>query len=297
MVYLCEYQYVKQFLDTVLGKTVKVGSSLLRSAASPDFDVNNGSTPEKHPSWDNLYAASAEVLAEGVANNNAQGIPIWDKARVTMMFRPVDYNIISDSDYGSPGSESGRFTSKQPEGSAEFQTTQGLFKFVTDPEHRPLTIQPGFVLPAQRYTYVWHKIPVKVIRGNWVPGAIPNQATITSLQGKINSVTFDGGFYPGTVLFSSYSAKLVLPQVASQNSQYWDISYVFAVRDYSLSPIPQVTGEHIGFNYAFNPLNPAGSGGPIWDLYSTKGTNPTVDATSFPQYQYGDLNQLFQVTW
>ena len=111
-----------------------------------------------------------------------------EQAKVTVVFRPPDYNVISDQNYSS-AIESGRFTSKVPEGYAEFQTTQGLFFFVTDPAHRPLQIQPGFVIPATRYTYTWKQVPV-VIGSDGYPnlGLIPNLSTIIGLSALLGLV-------------------------------------------------------------------------------------------------------------
>ncbi len=288
MTYLCEYTYVDKFLDTVLGKTVVSGTSLRRSAASPDFDTANGSTPELHPFFDNFYAASAEVEPRGKPLADG-GNPNWSKAKLTVMFRPPTYSIIPDSVYGSPGSEVGRFVDKIPEGSAEFQTSQGRFFFYTDPSMRPLDIQPGFVLAAQKYSYTWRQIPsVNLSNGYPNLGYVPNLSTILPLLGSINSVTFDGGFAPGTVLFSAFSPKLVLPQCATGSGYYWDITYIFGIRDYGVSTTPVVSGEHCGWNYAYDPTRA------IWDLYTDSQTAGTMGN---PQYTYADLSALFQVTW
>lgn len=289
MVYLCEYAYFPQFLDTVLGKTVLSGTSLRRSASSPNFDPNNGSTPELHPVCDNFYAASAEVVPFGKPLGNNGNAPVWSKAKITVVFRPPTYNIIPDSGY-SQATEVGRFTEKIPEGSAEFQTSQGKFFFYTDPNMRPLDIQPGFVLAAQKYTYTWKQIPVITSNGYPNLGAVPNLSAILSLVGSINSVAFDTGFAPGTVLFSSFSPKLVLPQVANAGSYYWDIVYNFGVRDYGASSTPYtgISGEHIGWNYAYDPTRS------LWDLYTDSQVSGVMGK---PMYTYQDLTSLFTVTW
>jgi hypothetical protein len=282
--YMVEYFDVGQFIDVVLGKTVLDGGGLRRSAASPDFDGSQGSLPEPHPWVENLYAATASVAPSGRVIQ-VGGRPVYQKARVTVSFRPVDYNVISDADYDAD-TEVDRFVSKVPEGSAEFQTSQGLFRFVTDPQKRPLDIQPGFVVAAQRFVYTWHQIPVAT-RDDGQPdlGRVPNIDTILPLVGAINSLEFDG-FAPGTVLFSSFSPKLVLPQLAGPDSYYWDISYTLGVRDYGASPTPVLPGESIGWNYAYDPTRH------IWDLYTDTGT--TGGKT---MYSYSNLNVLFTVTW
>lgn len=290
--YICEYVWVERFLDTILGKTVKAGSSLRRSASVPVFDPSNGSTPESHPFWKNLWAASAEVIPLGTAATTPSDIPYWKKAQVNVMYRPVDYNIIPDYNYSEP-TEINRFVSKVPDGSAEFQTSQGIFKFVSDPQHRPLEIQPGFVIASQRVVYTWKQVPVS-FRPDGRPdlGRVPNIDTILGLLGQINFDTFDG-YPPGTVLFSSFSPKLILPQLASENSYYWDIAYSFGIRDYGVSTTPLVPGEHIGWNYAFDPARK------VWDLYTDTGTTSGNGMYAYAGEDLGSetLNDLFAVNW
>lgn len=288
LVYFCEYDYHKQFLDVVLGKSVKDGGTIRRSASNPNFGGTNGSLPEPHPYYSNFYAYSAELMPRGVPSNNAIG-PQWKKAKIHVVFRPPNYNIIPDGVLSSTD-EMDRFTIKIPEGSAEFQTTQGSFKFVDDANpnnRRVLDVRPGFIVSARRYTYTWVQIPVATTSAGYPDlGRPPNESTVLDLVGKINSVTFDG-FAPGTVLFAAPgTSKLVLPQVASSNNYYWDISYILAVRDYGVSSTPLQAGEHVGWNYAYSPKDYA------WRLYTNDGKT-----TGKPMYQYADLNQLFQVTW
>lgn len=287
MVYLVEYETVEQFIDVVLGKTVKSSTPgfLSRSATAPEFDTSQGSLPEPHPYWSNFWAATADVVTTGQADQEWWG-PTWTKAIVTVVFRPVTYNVISDEDYLST-TEIDRFVTKVNEGSADFQTAQGQFRFVTDPKNRPLEIQPGIVIANQKLVYTWHQVPVYFDPLLNLPdlGQIPNISTVIPLLGTVNSVAFDG-YEPGTIVFNSYTGKLVLPQAATENNFYWDIQYSFGYRDYGVSTTPMVTGEHIGWNYAYDPLRH------LWDLYTNDGT--TGGAT---MYRYSDLNPLFSVTW
>jgi hypothetical protein len=282
--YSCEYFFVGQFLDVVLGKTVKgAGGYLKRSASSPNFDGSEGSTPEAHPWVDNLYAQSASI--EPVGRFLQQGDrPVYEKAKVTVAFRPVDFNVIPDASYAGT-TEVGRYVTKMPSGSAEFQTSQGQFKFVTDPQRRPLDIQPGFVVPAQQFVYTWRQIPVAV-RSDGQPelGRLPNLSTIQPLVGTVNQVAFDG-YPPGTVLYSSFTPTLVLPQLAG-GGYYWDIAYTLGIRDYGVSTTPVVTDEHVGWNYAYDPTRH------LWDLYTDTGL-----ALGRTMYRYASLDDLFRVTW
>lgn len=285
--YICEYDYVDRFLDVVLGKTVKVGDELIRSADfGPNFDPDNGSTPQEHDFFWNFFAFSAEVNPLGKPTQTDFGAS-WKKAAITVVFRPPTYNIIPD--FGEWDDEFERYTTKVPEGTAEFQTTLGFFSFVDDANplnRRVLDINPAQTVAAQRLSYTWHQIPVKMTaNGNPDLGVVPNIATILPLLGSTNDVAFDT-YEPGTVMFTTWSAKLVLPQCATNNGYYWDITYVFGVRDYGESLTPMVADEHIGWNYAFDPLSN------LWRLYTTDGTT-----SGRPQYPYADLNDLFAVGW
>ncbi|AWM39777.1 hypothetical protein GobsT_18610 [Gemmata obscuriglobus] len=286
IVYLVEYYYVERFLDVVLGKTVNPGTGLLRrSASAPEFDSLQGSTPEEHPYFYNFFAASAEVVPMGKPSEDVDGSPLWAKALVTVVFRPNNYLIVPDGEYTST-TEINRFVVKTQEGNADFQTSQGQFRFVTDPEHRPLEIQPAIVIANQRLTYIWKQVPVKVdVDGRPDLGKIPNLGTVLPLEGTINETVFDG-YEPGTVLFSAYTPTLVMPQAATANNYYWEIAYALSVRDYGVSFTPVVPGEHVGWNYAYDPTRNQ------WDLYTDTGL---VDGR--PMYKYGELNDLFAVTW
>jgi hypothetical protein len=286
VVYLVEYYYFEQFLDVVMGKTVLGEDGLLsRSATDPEFDTSQGSLPEAHPYCANYYAASAEVVPMGQSTQEWYG-PLWSKAAVTVVFRPTTYNVVSDDDY-TLDTEVGRFVTKTNEGSADFQTAQGQFRFVTDPQHRPLEIQPGIVIANQKMMYTWHQVPVYVDPTTGLPdlGQIPNIETVIPLVGTVNEVEFDG-YPPGTVLFSGYTPRLIQPQAANDGSYYWDITYMFGYRNYGESDTPVVTGEHIGWNYAYDPTRH------LWDLYTDDGF---LDGKTL--YKYADINPLFTVTW
>lgn len=294
VIYITEYYYVERFIDVVLGKTV-VGSGgfLKRSAASPTFDGSQGSTPEEHPYFYNYFASSATVEPLGKPSNLVgQDSPNWPKVKITVVFRPVDYNIVTDSSYGSPGYyELNRFVTKQTTGNVEFQTVNGFFSFVNTPEPKlPLDIQPAMTVPATRLVYTWHQVPTTTRTAGTatVPdlGKVPNYDTVQSCLGYVNLYTFDG-YPPGTVLFSSWEPSLVMPQTATESNYYWNISYTFAVRDYgdaASEGIPyKVAGEHIGWNYAFSPY----SG--FWDLYTSDGYT-----TGYTMYDYIDFTNLFK---
>lgn len=280
-VYLVEDKYLSRFLDVVLGKTVKVGSALRRSAASAVFDGTQGSLPEPHPDWDNFYAASASIERMGVPDQKDSGT-VWKKAKVTVVFKPLDYNVIGD---GIVADEFSRFVTKEAEGQADFQTSSATqFRFVTDPNHRLLQFTPGMIVPAARFTYTWRQIPV-ALRTDGYPNltVIPNYFTVQGLVGKVNSVAFDG-FPPGTLLFSNWKQKLVLPQVANQGSYYWDIQYQFGARDYGTSSVEG--GYNIGWNYVWDVTNAR------WDLVTDNGTSGGKKL-----YGYADLSPLFAIGW
>jgi hypothetical protein len=284
VVYMVEYDYVEQFLDVILGKTVPGEDGLLqRSASSPDFDEANGSLPEPHPRYYNFFAASADIKPAGPPSNNAENTAaIWPKAIVTVVFRPVNYNIISDDDYEGD-TEIGRYVSKLTESSADLQTINGFFYFVgLGSPAIPLDFNPSIVVASTKVTYTWYQVPTATLSSGF-PNITdpPNLSTITGLLGSINSVAIDS-YAPGTVLFSTWSCKLIMPQTADLDSYYWDITYVFSVRDYGVSSTPLVTGEHIGWNYAYY-----GTSG--WTVYTRDGTTSTAS-----QYTYQDLNTLFQ---
>jgi hypothetical protein len=287
LTYLCEYYNVEQFLDCVLGKTVKVGSALRRSASAPNWDEANGSLPEAHPYFDNFYAATAELDTRGTSQQMPYG-PLWKKAHITVYFRPPPFNVLADTATLTNG-EVDRFVSSVNEGQAEFQTTLGYFAFVnnSDPQdRRVLDIPPAFVIVAERYQYTWHQIPA-ADRADGQPDLkkVPNRTTIQGLVGKLNSVAFDG-FAPGTVLFSGYTPKLTMPQVTTAGNYYYDITYTLGVRDYGTTTTPLVTDEKAGWNYAYDPTQQK------WRLYTNTGTT-----AGKPMYEYADLNSLFSVTW
>ncbi len=172
-----------------------------------------------------------------------------------------------------------------PEGQTDFLTTPGYFYFVSS--GKPLDTQPGFTVGSLKFTYTWHQIPV-VLRADGKPdlGRPPNITTVQPLVGTVNSVAFDG-YAPGTVLFVNWSAKLVLPSTATSNNYYWDINYILAVRDYGVSSTPKVTGEHQGWNYAYDPYAAA------WGLY----TQTQGSSGGNTLYKYSDLTSLFTVGW
>lgn len=292
LVYLCEYDYHEQFLDVVIGKTVISGGDMLRSASNPSFSSINGSLPEPHPRYYNFYAASADVQPMGVPGmDSIDDSPYWNKAKVTVVFRAPDYNIISDDDYEAPttGSEINRFTTKITTSSTDLQTVNGAFKFVSSPDKLPLDFNPSFTVAQRHIQYIWRQIPVAT-RSDDQPdlGYPPNIDLIECLEGRLNSLTFDGN-PPGTVLFANAEWKLIFPQTADEDAYYWDITYNMVLRNYGPTggagqPPSYVTGEYIGHNYAWNGYLST----PFWDLYTNDGT-----ATGVPQYQYCDLNQLF----
>lgn len=279
--YICEYIYLDKFIDVVMGKTTKVSSQLKRSATAGNFDAVNGSLPEEHPNISNFFASSLELEPLGTSQNTQAFGPQYKKAKVTVVFRPLNYIVAKD---GVVASENLRFTTKTCEGATEFQTSLGFFKFVTS--KRVLDLTPGFIISSTKFTYTWHQIPA-VARSDGKPelGKPPNMSTIQPLVGSINSVAFDGNS-PGTTLFVNYGARLVLPSCATDNNFYWDIIYITAFRDYGTSSTPKVTGEHIGFNYAYDPLQQA------WDLYTV--TGETSGKTMYP---YSDISALFSVGW
>ena len=95
---------------------------------------------------------------------------------------------------------------------------------------------------------------------------------------------------PGTAwVWSRFSDQVmvtVMPSAATENNYYWDIGYILGVRDYGTSTTPAVAGEHIGWNYAYDPKKQA------WRLYTDDGLT-----TGKPQYAYADLKELFEVSW
>ncbi len=286
IVYICEYYYFEKFLDVILGKTVNSGTGLSRSASTPDFDTSQGSLPEAHPYLSNYFAASASSEAKGISSQDPIVGPLWKKAVINVMFRPTTYNILGDD---AISTELDRFVSRIPEASAEFQTSLGIFAWCgkSTPEGKPwaLDVQPAFVVPSTRWVYTWHQIPVAT-RSDGSPdlGNPPNIDTVTPLIGSINSDPFDDLYGKGSVLFSSWSPKLVMPSAATTHNYYWDIQYNFGVRDMGSSPYAD--SERAGWNFAFDPLRG------IWDKYAILG-NPT----GFTMYPYADLNTLFEVTW
>ncbi len=285
--YLCEYAHFEQFIDVVLGKTVKSGSSLKRSAASPTFGPTNGSMPQEHDYLYNFFAASATVDTEGTSIQ-AFGGPVWSKAIVNVVFRPPSYPVMSDYYFSiSAGNESVRFTTKVSEYSAEFQSTLGQFVWQgkTTPEGNPwpLDIQPGFIVPSTRWIYTWHQIPASTVSyaGKTFPilGRPPMYSTVVPLLGSINNANFDG-FNIGTCLFSGWAPRLILPSAATDGNYYWDVAYQFTIRDYGSS---SYGGEYKGWNFAYDPILAR------WDRYNT-----TTGQTMYP---YSDLNTLFNVSW
>lgn len=282
--YICEYYYHEKFIDVVIGKTVKVGSQLRRSASAPSFDDLNGSIPEEHPYYFNFFASSVSVEPLGKSSQDPFIGPLWPKAKITVVFRPPTYNVIPDDEYAG-STEIDRFVTRQYDGQAEFQTSMGFFKFV--PGGRVLDITPGQTVSATKYLYTWHQIPV-LTRPDGRPdlGTPPVVGVVDSLVGSVNEVEFDG-YPPGTCLFIAPGPmKLVLPQVATQDNYYWNLSYVIGIRNYGSSSTPVVPGEHRGWNYAYDPLASQ------WKLFTTDGT--TTGATLYP---YADLNDLFVVSW
>lgn len=288
--YQVEYQFLDRFLDVVLGKTVRLGpGQLSRSNTSGDFDSINGSLPEEHPNFPGRFAATAEVSVppKAVTTTDLFGKenPQYDKAFITVVFRPVDYNVIGDDIVDT---EDLRFCSVKRESSIEFQTAMGAFYFVQavgdDGKHRALDLTPGFTVATTKYNWVWRQIPV-VERSDGYPDLVnpPNADLLVSLAGSVNSQTF-AGKEPGTMLYVGAVPTLINPQTATANQYYWDIAFQFSERDYGVSPVPFVTGEHMGWNYAFDPLNKR------WDLYTTDGTT-----TGGTMYKYADLNDLFVI--
>ena len=275
--YLCEYKHLGKFLDTVMGKTCKVGAGLSRSASTPNFDESQGSLPEPHDTFANFYASSATFEKAGQPTKK-DGPTTWNKAKVSVVFRPPMWNVIKD---GVVPSEIYRFIEKKATGQADFQTSSATsFKFVTDPNHRLLQFSPGRMVPAARFSYTWKQIPV-ALRSDGKPNltVVPNFFTLQSLVGSVNSVAFDG-FPPGTLLFANWSQKLVLPQLSSDGFYYWDITYEFGNRDYGTSTLE--SGYNIGWNYVLDVLNDR------WDLVTDTGT-----VGGRKQYQYADLTPLF----
>ncbi|OWK46629.1 hypothetical protein FRUB_00328 [Fimbriiglobus ruber] len=206
-----------------------------------------------------------------------------------MVFRPPLFNVIPDDEYDDD-TEINRFTIKTTDGSSDLISIPGVFKFCasTGDFKQPLDISPAKTVQNGHVSYTWLQVPV-AIRGDGYPdlGKVPNFDTIQGLLGSLNQFTLDE-YAPGTLLFATWSSKLTLPQTATSNSYYWDITYNFSVRDYGESPyagssgIP--AGEHIGWNYAWSGYT--GS----WDLYSTTG-----DPSGGTMYNYADFGPLFQV--
>ena len=305
--YIFEYDYVFQALEVLLGKTVKFGSTLRRSAHNAFYCPTNGSMPDNHPYFFNYWASSATLNPYGTSSNaeDQYGVyPKWNKAVVNVVYKPLDYNVIEDD---IPVTyEYQRFTSVKPEGTAEFQTSQGLFYFLGDNPSSssisssssgssgslpiaPLNIQPGQIIPATKLTYTWHQIPCAILPNGYPDlKAPPNFSNMFSLVGKVNSVTFDN-YPPGTVLFAAPATPRLIPPASAQyNAYYWEIDMTFGVRNYGVSPTPYVTGEYIGWNYAYSPIITDKR----WRLYTSNGS-----LTGDTMYQYGDLNNLFAVTW
>lgn len=282
--YICEYFHVERFIDTVLGKTVTGGATgIVRSAATPDFDPANGSLPQEHPFFYNFYANSAEVVPLGKSDNNVvvEG-PVWNKAMVTVVFRPPPYMVLADDETSGDIPEMSRFTSVTVEPSVESLSSANFFYFVQT--GNLLDSTQGKLVNLTKYNVTWHQIPI-------TPGDFINPPNINSIKdcwGKVNDADFME-YGAGTVLLMSASWKLVMPQTASQNNYYWDITFVFGVRDQGDSEVPGVDiGTRIGWNYVFDASNPAGTGG--WDLVTTDGL-----VTGGKLYQEEDFSALFTI--
>ena len=261
--YLCEYNFVDRFVVAVLGKTTASGGTLARVL------------PEPHPYFDNFYAASCDVAPVGQSANYPAG-PVWRKAKVTVAYRPATYLIAAD---GVAAAEYGRFTSVTTEANVEMLTT-GLGTMQLVNPARPLPDNPpSFATNSVRKSYTWHSVPA--YSSDFTTPVM--EATVLSLAGTTNSLAFDG-YAPGTCLFLGFSPRQVLPNVATSGSYYWDVTYLFSIRDNGDSPV--VSGERLGWDYIYDPLR---SGGPGFNLVTTTGT-----VSGQRLYRRADHNLLFQ---
>lgn len=282
--YLCEYNHFERFLDTVLGKTTVVSGVLHRSTTTGTFGVGEASLPEPHPYLENFYASSASFKGIGKSRYDEFVGSVWDKAEISVVFKPLNYNVIDDE---AEVEEQRRFTTIETQATAEMLTSQALgYKWVTPSTHNLLSSQPGFMVGSTHKIYTWHQIPV-IKRGGYLDFSdIPNASTVRDLLGTVNIVPFDNN-QPGTCLFISYKPTLRLPQTAFGDGYYWDIQYTIGIRDYGASSLE--AGFNKGWNYFFDPLQQA------WDLV-TCGTNAGL-VTGKTVYDYNDLNDLFAITW
>lgn len=209
------------FIDDCLGYSYLSGTTIIRVL------------PDEHPEIANFFALDASVEGKGVLGQSDNGSISWTHAVVTVNYRPREYLVSANEDFG--GNEQNRYTSRASEFAGELLTTQTGMKFVTAPQ-RLLTSSPGRLTATQELTYTWYDVPALAA----LPFIVPNSDARDACIGKLNSEIFDqpGVAYPvGTILFLGQTQKFKTPKLGESvggdgNGSYrWDISMKFLYRN------------------------------------------------------------------
>lgn len=290
---------VPHFLDDLLGYSY---------IASPRPVAGNFSRvlPDEHPLYANFFAmdATVEGLGSPSYGSGGSGLGTFDDtdaccqqvgkeiisypfAKITAVYKPIDYAVICDDELpsvtGSTGeynssSEYARYCTRTYSYASEILTLQTAMKFVST--GRVLQGGAGQVQFMTTVNMLWRQVPSDM---SGDPFVCPTQTAIINCVGHVNDGIFLGQ-PAGCVLFIGAEPKMRTPKMGEQGGgdQFlWDVNYQFAIRNNGTA----ADGDSAsGWNYFYDVS--LGE----YDLVTSDGT--TGGKTI---YQSADLTQLFKI--
>jgi hypothetical protein len=283
-VYDCAWADRQTFADKLLGypsvktatdNTTKYISRVIPDA-HPDF-LNASGQP-----W--LFATRVtRIEGIGFRGKNANVVPVYDTARLTVLYESLTYEVLSDQDLQSQGNTNfpdeatlRRYVTKYPKAYTEFVTLRpGTLQWV-DTTPAPMNVGFPFIVGAMMIDYVWHLVPKQNAP----------IAAIKAALGTVNKTTFDldYNFKPETLLLMSHELK---PVRSALGDRLYDIVYHCKYFE------PPQSGFNTGHNFG---LRRVGNTEVRWNRASFDGTSDeeTIFGRPNKPYQLTDFSLLFR---
>src|SRR5579859_577545 len=218
----------------------------------------------------NIQGVGGPLDGQWKTPDPAGGIARYNKARCTVLYEYVTYEILNDDQVDKDPTDQvpyestlERYVTIRPNPGALYLTLpQGQFKYVGGAQpNTPVNFGPGQIVPDYDVSLTWHQVPKKAVPLTLINSTLVNPAIDTSL-GTVNCKQFMG-YAAGFVLF--ISCQISDPKRSSLGDRVYDVEFRFKIAKNAHNTLPglQAAGQWAWLEVSIDGLAHPETGTPL----------------------------------